>query len=293
MPATSLSKRKKALKQRKNTSLKREFRNMRTWFPDRVTIVAEGDSWFSYPSKWLIGKPPNLVSRISQWSCGKANFYTMASNGDEACDMVSGQQKHELVSVLRWHEKARNRKPVDLLLFSGGGNDIAGSNDFERFIRPYKSGYTPRQCLRIRRLARKTKQIGLAYEELLDIRDHYSPATVVMTHTYDYPFASLQGANFLGGLISTRGWLKRFMDEVNIPDSMQTSVIREFMDMMAKESLRVAESRAKFIVVDTRGTLLDKSDWVDEIHPDENGFKAIAGRIYTEMEKHFPSLKPA
>ena len=290
MPRSTLEQRKRSLRARKNTQSKREFANMRTWFPNRVTVVAEGDSWFAYPAKSLVGKPPNLVSRISGWSRGKANFYSMASNGDEAVDMVSGKQKHQLVDVLRWHEKARGRKPVDLLLFSGGGNDIVGENDFERFIRPFRPGFSPRQCLRIRRLSRKIRQIGLAYEELLDIRDHYSPSTLIMTHSYDYPFASLQGANLLGGLVKTEGWMKRFMDEAGIPDGLQTRVIREFMDMMAAESLKIAEIRTGFVVVDTRGTLRDRSDWANEIHPDKAGFKLLADKMYVEIEQRFPSL---
>lgn len=293
MSRTSLEKRKRNLRLIKSTRNRREFANMRNWYPDRVTIVSEGDSWFAYPPKFIVGKPPNLVSRISGWSRGKANFFAMASNGDEAVDMVSGKQKHQLIDLLRWHEKVETRKPVDLLLFSGGGNDIVGSNDFERFIRPYRPGYTPRECLRIRRLQRKIRQIGLAYQELLDIRDHYSPTTLVMTHTYDYPFASLQGANFLGGLIKTEGWMKRFMDEISIPDALQTGVIRELMDMMAREFLKIAGERTGFVVVDTRGTLLDRKDWANEIHPDRAGFKAIAAKMYAEIEARFPSLARA
>jgi hypothetical protein len=215
---------------------------MQTWFPERVGIVAEGDSWFAYPPKWLVGKPPNLVSHIARWTKGKANFYSMASNGDEAVDMVSGKEKHKLVNVLRWHKKARNRKPVDLLLFSGGGNDVVGENDYERFIRPYKAGYTARECLRVGRLERKIKQIGLAYHELVDIRDHYSPSTIIITHTYDYPYASLVGMNFLGGLIKNSGWMKRYMDDVEIPEKLQTKVIREFMNLISDRGKNTHEN---------------------------------------------------
>lgn len=290
MPLNDAKSRRKRLRRRKNTQRKREFEEMQTWFPERVSIVAEGDSWFAYPPHWLIGKPPNLVSHISGWTKGKANFYSMASNGDEAVDMVSGAEKHKLAKVLRWHKEARKRKPVDLILFSGGGNDVVGENDFERFIRPYKAGYTARECLRIGRLQRKVRQIGLAYHELVDIRDHYSPSTMIITHTYDYPFASLVGTNLLGGLIKNKGWMKRYMDDVGIPEKLQTSVIREFMDMMATESLKVQQTRKNFIAVDTRRTLVDRKDWLNEIHPNKEGFKAIASKMHKKMQSLFAAL---
>jgi lysophospholipase L1-like esterase len=290
MPRSILDKQKRNLRRRKSTHRPREFAQMRSWFAERVNIVAEGDSWFAYPPQWLMGKPPHLIAHISGWTRGKANFLAMASNGDEAVDMLSGREKHALVELLRWHTRARDRKPVDLLLFSGGGNDVVGENDFERFIRPFQPGFTARQCLRIGRLERKIRQIGLAYQELADIRDHYSPSTVIMTHTYDYPFASLDGANFLGGLVKTRGWMKRFMDEARIPAALQTGVIRALMGMMAEETLKIGKARTGFIVVDTRGTLLDRRDWLNEIHPNRAGFRAIADRIYVEIEARFPAL---
>jgi hypothetical protein len=292
MPRDSIEQRRRRLRRRKQTHSKREFEEMRRWFPNRLHIVAEGDSWFAYPPHWIIGKPPNLISHLSGWTKGKANFYSMASNGDEAVDMVSGPEKHKLVDILRWHTKARNRKPIDLLLFSGGGNDVVGENDFDRFIAAAGPGGDARDYLRIGRLKRKVKQIGLAYQELADIRDHYSPTTVIVTHTYDYPFASNQGANFLGGLIKTRAWMKRFMDAINVPVELQTQVIKVVMDTMAEEVLKIQNSRQKFIVSDTRGTLLDRKEWLNEIHPTKEGFEAVARVIYDDIRTQFPELSP-
>jgi hypothetical protein len=240
----------------------------------------------------LAGKPANLIDHLSNDTRKKANFFCMASNGDEAVDMVSGRQKHGLVSVLRWHAQAKNRKPVDLLLFSGGGNDIVGENDFERFLKPYQNSFTTgRQCVDLKRLGRKVKQIGLAYHELLDIRDHYSPNTLVMTHTYDYPYPSNTGAEFLGGLIKTKAWMKRFMDDDNIPDHLQADVIKVFMDAMGDELKRVETARQDFIVIDSRGTLTGKKEWLNEIHPTSNGFKAIAKKLFHRIQGHFPALQ--
>jgi hypothetical protein len=282
---------KNRLRQKRNTTRKGDFTKMRKWFPERLNVVSEGDSWFAYPPNWLVGKPSNLIDHISGWTRRKANFYSMASNGDEAVDMVSGKQKHDLVDILRWHTKDKHRKPIDLLLFSGGGNDLVGENDFERFLKPYRPGKTAEQCVNLNRLKRKSRQIGLAYEELIDIRDHYSPSTIIVTHTYDYPYPSLTGAVLLGGLIKTKAWMKRFMDGANIPDNLQTDVIKIFMDQMAEVSLRIKEKRSKFIVVDTRKTLIGKKHWLNEIHPDGEGFKKIAAVIFKEVEKIFPGLK--
>jgi hypothetical protein len=289
---TLTTQQKMNLRNKNKTSSKKEFAQMRQLFPNRITIVSEGDSWFAYPRKWLIaGKPSNLIGHISRSTRKKANFLTMASNGDEAVDMVSGKQKHQLVDILRWHSKANNRKPVDLLLFSGGGNDIVGENDFERFIKPYLNSYiTGKQCVNLPRLNRKVKQIGLAYQELLDIRDHYCPETLIITHTYDYPYPSLTGGVFLGGLIKTKGWMKRFMDAAGIKDELQADVIKVFMDAMAEEVLKVAVKRERFIVVDSRGALAGKKEWLNEIHPTSNGFKTIAQLIFTEMKEAFPAL---
>lgn len=280
------------LRNKKKTSGKSEFAQMRRHFPDRINIVSEGDSWFAYPPKWLIaGKPANLISHISASTRRKANFLSLAVNGNEAVDMVSGRQKHQLVEILRWHSRGQHRKPVDLLLFSGGGNDVVGENDFERFLRPYKNSFqTGKQCVNLPRLRRKVKQIGMAYQELLDIRDHYSPATLIITHTYDYPYPSLTGGVFLGGLIKTRGWMKRFMDSSGIKDELQADVIKVFIDALAEESLRVAARREGFIVVDSRGTLAGQQAWLNEIHPTAKGFKAIATLIFAQMKQAFPKL---
>ncbi|WP_448549674.1 hypothetical protein [Thalassotalea fusca] len=280
------------LRIKRKTSNKNEFLLMMERFPERLNIVSEGDSWFAYPPKWIIaGKPSNLISHISKWTKKKANFYSMASNGDEAVDMVSGKQKHKLVDILRWHTKKSNRKPIDLLLFSGGGNDIVGNSDFERFLNSDGASYTTaEECVNISRLDRKVKQIGLAYQELLDIRDHYSPDTVVITHTYDYPYPSLTGGVFLGGLIKTKAWMKRFMDEVNIKEELQADVIKIFMEKIGEELLSISANRDRFIVVESRGTLNGKKEWLNEIHPTSDGFKAIAELIFDKMKEKFPKI---
>ena len=214
----------------------------------------------------------------------------MASNGDEAVDILSGAQKHRLIKQLRWHEDKPGLRPVDLLLISGGGNDVVGANDFERFIKsPYRSSYKKaEQCIHRSRLSRKVKQVGLAYEELLDIRDQYSPSTQVITHCYDYPFPSLRGARFWGGLYTSESWMKPYMRNAGIPEPLQQPVVRYFVDALAEGLLKLQKRRSGFSVVDTRGTLTRQDQWVNEIHPDSAGFGLLAKPVLAELKRHWP-----
>lgn len=281
------------LRRKRRTHSVAEYRKMRHWFPDRLNIVSDGDSWFAYPSQWMpIGGKTNLIDYISSAIRGKANFLDMASNGDEAVDILSGKQKHKIIDQLRWHEKNAERKPVDLLLISGGGNDVVGENDFERFIRsPYQPGYvTAQDCIQIDRLARKIEQVKLAYLELLDIRDQYSSDTLVITHCYDYPYPSLKGAKFWGGIYKTASWMKPYMDAAGIPNDMQRAVTTVFMDSLAQCFLQIATERTGFIAVDTRETLDREGQWVNEIHPTSSGFKLIANKMLSTIREKFPVL---
>jgi len=114
---------------------------------------------------------------------------------------------------------------------------------------------TAEQCVNISRLDRKVEQIGLAFQELLDILGHYIPETIVLTHTDVPHYPSDVGGVFLGGLIKTKAWMKRLMDDVNIKEYLQVDVINIFMEKIGNELLSISRRRDKFIVVETRKTL--------------------------------------
>ncbi len=104
------------------TSLSSDFHAMCRRKPHRVGIVAEGDSWFAYPRKWIaFGADINIVHHIADKLRGSdsANLLRLASNGDEAVEMTSGPQFQTLYKILK-----NNRDHIHLLLFSGGGNEL-------------------------------------------------------------------------------------------------------------------------------------------------------------------------
>ncbi|NQZ07153.1 MAG: SGNH/GDSL hydrolase family protein [Algicola sp.] len=281
---------RRRLKRLAYTRNTRVFRKMLTYFDKRPVIIAEGDSWFAYPPKNFIGKAPaNIMDHIKKRTRKKANMLRLEVSGDEAVDMLQGGQKRKMVNLMK---EFGGR--VDVLLFSGGGNDIVGKGDMEDLLNTYQAGFTVEQCIHQQNLEKKVAEIKNAYMTLLDIRNQYSPDTVIITHCYDYPFPSDTAGRFLLGLIRTGPWMKPFMDAKKIKDKdLQRGISIYLIDAMYKvlQDIEVdAAANGKFKVVKTIGTLPNESDWQNEIHPTRRGFGLVAEKIYNEMLNHISGL---
>ena len=80
-------------------------------FPQRLVLLTEGDSWFSYPLNANIADYLEMMADFS--------MLRLEHNGDEAREILgagSGQ-----LGKLKYYLK---NYPVDALLMSAGGNDL-------------------------------------------------------------------------------------------------------------------------------------------------------------------------
>lgn len=290
---TSAQKRRKRALSRGVTSFASDFAYICKRKPDRIGIVAEGDSWFSYPRKWIaFGEDMNVLHHVEEQISGTktANLLRLSSSGDEAVNMVSGKQKEKLAKIFR-----KNRDHIDIVLFSGGGNDIVGKRDLLPLLRDYQDGFDAIDCIHVERFTRKLDAIELAYDELGDLVDEHIPQAVIITHTYDISKPVDKGAKFFWGLIKTRPWIYPYLVERNIPESLHVPVVEYLLGNFRDRIIALAgkpEHQGKIQVVDTQGTLRvgHKQDWLNEIHPSKSGFKRIARKIYAAMKQQQPEL---
>ncbi|GAC16947.1 hypothetical protein [Aliiglaciecola lipolytica] len=275
------------------TSLRTDFKYICKKHPTRIGIITEGDSWFAYPKKWvLLGADINVIHHIEKVvaKTDKVNMLRLACNGDEAVDMMSGQQKADLESVMQ-----QTSEYVKLILFSGGGNDIVGKRDMPMILNQYEEGFTAQDCIHAARFNRKMDAIMLAYDQLIDLRDEYIPDATIITHTYDLAKPSEDGAEFFWGLIKTKPWIYPYLIEKNIPEQLHLPIVEILLGTLKTRLQALAsqpEHLDKLVVVDTQGILRpgNKTDWLNEIHPTESGFKKIAKPIYTKMRELIPAL---
>ena len=247
-----------------------------------LRILAEGDSWFEYPLPVTHGD--GVIYQLQKLlGYGIAN---MAQHGLEVEQMMGLSLRQEIITRL-----SDSRIRFDALLFSGGGNDIVG-DQFCIWLKDSPPAPPPTQMLDMNAVNSALAILEAEYRELVDIRDQYSPQTVIFVHAYDFP--PVTGI----GVCGEGPWLKPSLDYaykhlgVANPDpNDEFVVVKTLMQMFGAMLDRIAADPTvqKFIVVPTQGTLTpNASDWQNEIHPSSNGFTKIAQKFQTSLQSAFP-----
>jgi len=243
-------------------------------------ILAEGDSWFAYPRSWiLLGAASNIILQLHQ--LGGYDITSLASNGDEIVEMMSGRARQELVACFA-------KESFDALLFSGGGNDVVGEYNIDFLVKPKASGGVGKALIHPDRFPRRLKEIESAYLDLLDLIERFAknPQMPVIVHTYDKPIPSGKGAKFVGGAVSVKAWIKPYLDPLGIPVAEQQEIVEEMLRQF-EEMLVGLEQRfpGRIHVVRTQPTVDPQTEWKDEIHPTPGGFARLARKIKAKLDQ--------
>jgi len=238
-----------------------------------LNLYADGDSWFEYPlSKEIIG-----WLRADGHPTPAIN--NQAHHGDSAVERLGVAKRQRLIDNLN----APNHGIYDALLFSAGGNDIAGDS-FVLWILRYVRGLDPAHGIDRQRLAGELAVIKGAYEDLITIRDGYDPNCTVFLHGYDWALPS--GIRVCPGI---GPWLKPSLDFQGWTDpTLARGVVKEVLLAFDKMLAQVAHDHGNVIYVHTQGTLQAASDWANELHPTGVGFQKITAKVLAAMRTKFP-----
>lgn len=248
--------------------------------PEAVRILAEGDSWFAYPRRYIaFGEAANIVQILAERSYYV--IYSTASIGDEAVSMLTGEQKFGFV-------KRISASPFDLVLFSGGGNDIVGKYDFDFFLKHRASAADWRDCIDVYRLDNKLAQIESVYIELMERVLYHSvnPDIRVVTHVYDFCVPSPEGYELFDIIPIGESWIYPYLHIKGFTDAdEQRQVIVFMLERFAERLGRVrARYPDRFSIAPTQGTLDDRN-WRNEIHPTPAGFRKISRIVHRTIQE--------
>jgi len=262
------------------------------FFHDHL-ILAEGDSWFS-----IGGFPPtNLLYGL------RFKTHTMvvscAEPGDTILNMAKLTRNAQYKRAL-----SRNGYPWDLILLSGGGNDLidaAGKIVRKPSERRPRNPSTVEGYVKKSVLAGILKDVKQGYRDLAAVRDRpqsQAQGKPIVTHTYDYATPRNEPARFVSFPL-LGPWLYKAFTENEVPMEQWLPLARYLIDALAQaiESLQKGNNRiTNFHVVDTRGTLTPPrindigptTHWLNEIHPNHDGYSILGKKI--EREKLYGLL---
>ena len=245
-------------------------------------ILAEGDSWFT-----LGGIPTsNLL-----WSM-RFHQRTMIVNcgrpGDTIKHMSDIEGNHNFRQALADKDIKWN-----LILLSGGGNDLIDNakniikDKIERGnARPQNIKDYCHQDV----LDNLITSIQNSYKNVFAFKESQAQGQAkgkpVVIHTYDYSTPRNAPARFFS--VSLLGpWLYKAFTKKEVHKEDWNSLSDYLIDHLAEGILALANQQENIHVVNTRGLLTraaqdtegEDGDWLNEIHPDHDGYCKLAKHI--------------
>lgn len=243
-----------------------------------LQVLAEGDSWFDYPPLARGGLIPRLADRLG------VPILNLAKAGDEVRYMLGVEQRERLARELR--NGCEAGRPWDVLLFSGGGNDVV-DEPLALWLRDFVPGVPARDHVHAKRYAAALALVRAGYEDLIGLRDRLSPDTVLVFHAYD--FAIPDGRGVCGGLMGP--WLRpafRLRGFPLDPPTEAAAAVRVMLEEFAS-MLEGLARRRKVVVINGQGTLApSKEGWHNELHPSADGFNAFVELFHARIRELFP-----
>lgn len=240
---------------------------------DPGPVVAEGDSWFDYPPHrdildHLVGLYGWRVRRLSR-------------AGDTLENMILGTafgprfRRDPAPLDLTIAELKRLKSRV--LLFSGGGNDIAG-DEFASYLNHADSGLP---VLRERALDDAMAYFRRLIEGMLARLRQEVGDIHVFAHGYAHPVPDGRGVVKVPVLGWTffGPWLKPALTAKNVPQASHRRLVNVLIDRFNTMLHQVeAASGGQFHAIDARGLIAD-ADWANELHVKSPAYARIATRL--------------
>jgi hypothetical protein len=222
---------------------------------EKPRVVAEGDSWFRLPFPWWKA----IATRID--SDGRFAVRNIAKWGDTLEKIL--ERKEYLGAIQEF-------KPSWCIL-SAGGNDVQVTLGDNRLLldydpqRPLEQSLAPDGETLMQR-------ITADYRQLLGEIAGLDPKLRILCYGYDYPRPEVADGQFIG----------RFLDGHRYPRDLWPAIVEVILNRLNR-AIEAAAPAAPNAVFVSCLHVTDDYTWYDDMHPANDGFKALARTFEARM----------
>jgi hypothetical protein len=249
--------------------------------PKPLVMLANGDSWFDYPLDGNVISLNNtdIVEQLKHMGVINPLILSVAHHGDATTDEMSLPKQQRMIEALRDPYNWLGSQKPDAILFSGGGNDIAG-DQFCIYLDYCTPGSTG---LNATRFGGVLSSVRASYQDLFTFRDRYAPGIPIFGHCYDFPIPNGAHPWCIGP------WLRPSLDYTGWSDIARgAAIVHGALVQFRAMLVALANNPANnFTLIDTQGSF-QTSDWANELHPYPGGFQKLAAKFVTALRAKFP-----
>ena len=262
------------------------------------TVVAIGDSWFKLPYL-LRCCAPAIVDCLDQ----KEEFQIVSD--DVEFGTIWGKTLTDILNEKKYMISLLEDNTPNFFLLSAGGNDLVEGLAKKGYVYRYNSKRAYDDYL-----TEKGKEgiadIETGYKDILDEVTKEFPNLKVLCHGYDYPKPRPvidEIENGPGDNISDEAedgsedevkcdeeFIGNHLHDLGIPYDEMDAILRPILNKLndaIKAAVKQYEPSVKFI--DLRGVASKPEiKWYDDMHPGEEGFKALAAKFEQAMSSPGP-----
>jgi hypothetical protein len=222
----------------------------------------------------------DVIAQLTTTGGAPPVILNVSHYGDATTDELSLPKQQRMIQALQDPSNWLDAAKPDAILFSGGGNDIAGEQ-FCIFLNYAAPGATG---LNMVRFEKALEMVEASYLDLFAFRDRYARDTPIFGHSYDFPIPNGRRPSCPG----VGPWLLPSLQYCNWSVQQGAAIVKEALSEFCAMQRRLASDAANnFILVPTQG-LLKPADWANELHPYPAGFKTIAAAFLKSLSEKFP-----
>ncbi len=240
-----------------------------------LRFVAEGDSWFQYPSFLLADGADIIDNLFDQYAI--------------FCSSFAGDTFREILEDLDELESSIASENASALLFSAGGNDLVGRDQKDergvglgRFVLGYSPAHPDRPAAEYINTYYSTFLEGISddYRHMVERLLASFPDLKIFYHGYDRAYPRWQGT-----------WLYPALHEKQIPVALWPGVVAELINRFSDALIALAAEFPDHVYhVECRGAIGAKHEWRDELHGKGPGCERAAKRFEAAIGRAFPSI---